>query len=160
MNVVFGLAPVVAERPALREPGAGVERPRGCERGDGAGLDADPAEPSVVRNPQEMTEHRTAQAPAACRLGRVHRLQLGVLVVEALERADGEQLAVDPEAVERDRRVGEAVDVERVPVLGRDLRVRKGEVTLQQPANLRGAWVGGRDRAVVHVASRRQAGRR
>ena len=46
--------------------------------------------------------------------GGVHRLQLGVVVVEPLQRPDGEQLAVAASAAERDRRVHETVDVEGV----------------------------------------------
>jgi hypothetical protein len=50
----------------------------------------------------------------------VHRLDLGVLVVEPLQRADPEQPAVVvPDAVERDGRVQQPVQVEGEAQSGR-----------------------------------------
>jgi hypothetical protein len=50
-------------------------------------------------------QHRAPDTAAARRGRGVHGLDLGVLRVQPLDRADAEQFAVRPETEERDRRV-------------------------------------------------------
>jgi hypothetical protein len=52
-----------------------------------------------------VIEHRSAESAAARGLGCVHRFQLGVLVVERLDCAYGEEFAIDAQPVERHRRI-------------------------------------------------------
>jgi hypothetical protein len=52
------------------------------------------------------------------------------------QRSDPEELTFDAEAVDRDRRVEEAVEVERTDVLGRCVRPGEREMALQQGADI------------------------
>ena len=67
-------------------------------------------------DPEQVVDHRFADAASPSGRRGVHRLQLRVLGVELLERADAEQLPVHAKAVEADGRVYQAVHVERVHV--------------------------------------------
>ena len=67
--------------------------------------------------PIQVVDQRAADAAPACRLGGVHGLDLGVVVVDPLERGDAEQVAVDAVAEERHGGVDQRVDVERVDLL-------------------------------------------
>src|SRR6187397_1200272 len=63
---------VVAERPAVGEAEALVERARRDEPVLRAGLEVEPAVPAPLRLRDDVLEHRAARAAAAQRLGRAH----------------------------------------------------------------------------------------
>src|SRR5262245_65505579 len=100
-----------------------------------------------------MREDRPADATATRVLGCVHGLHLRVLRVELLQGADAEEFAVVAEADERDGQVEEALDVERMNVLGWAVRISEREVTLQQAPNVRVTRVVNRDLTVRHGRS-------
>jgi hypothetical protein len=66
-----------------------------------------------------MVKHRSADALAADMIGCVHRLQLGVLIIEPLERADRDQLSAAADAEEGEGGIEQVIDLERVRVLQR-----------------------------------------
>ena len=70
--------------------------------------------------------------------------------VEHLERADAEQLAVAPEAEERHVVREQAVELERVHILGRAVLVREREVPFDERVHVAGARIVGCDRALDH----------
>src|ERR1039458_8440938 len=69
-------------------------------------------------------------------LDGVHGLQLGVFIVELSKRADRNQLAAGADAEQRHRGIEQAVDIERVRVLGRAVRAAILQMTLDQPAHI------------------------
>ena len=84
-----------------------------------------------------------------------------MVVVEVPQGADREQLAAGTEAEEQDRRVEQALEVERVRVLGRRLRPGEGQVALEQLPDVRGSRIVERDRAVgrhADIVTRRRSG--
>jgi hypothetical protein len=98
-----------------------------------------------------VVEHRPSDAAASRSLGGVHGLQLSVVRVKLLERADPEQLSAPTEAEERDGRVEEPVEVQGMNVLRRGVRVGELEVPLQKLANVGGSRVINRDLGSVHA---------
>ncbi len=52
-------------------------------------------------------------------LGREHGLQLSVLLIELLQRSDGQELTIEAEAEERDGVIEKGRHVKRVHVFGR-----------------------------------------
>jgi hypothetical protein len=72
-------------------------------------------------------------------------------VVQLLERANSQELAVDPESVELNVRVGERLRVESMTILWRDLRVGEAEVAFQQAAHIPGSGVCDRDVNLRHA---------
>jgi alkyldihydroxyacetonephosphate synthase len=102
-----------------------------------------------------MVDHRSADPASPRRLRRMHGLQLGVVLIKPLQRAHAEDLTVDAEAEERNGRIDEAVNVKRVHVLGRAMRIGEIEVTLQQFANVLGPRVVNRDLASRHFRNLR-----
>ena len=93
-----------------------------------------------------MVEQEPAEAAPAVLGTRPHRLELAVLRVELLERDAAEHLVALLEGPERDPRIGEPGDVERVDALGRRGRVHVGEVILEQPEHAGVGEVAERDR--------------
>ena len=67
-----------------------------------------------------------------------------------LERPDSEQLAVRADAEEGDRRIEEPVEVEGVDVVGRRDGPRKGEVLLEERANVVPPRIVDRDHELAH----------
>ena len=109
-----------------------------------------------------MIEDRPADPAASRRLRGVHGLQLRVVRVKLLQRADPEQLTAPAEAEERDRRIQETVDVKRMNVLGRCVRIGEREMALKQRAYVRGARVVNRDLTLRHsrkIRDQRKASR-
>ena len=142
-----GVAP---ERAAHGEATRGVQAAGGGEGILHAGLQAEPPVAALARQPDEVVEHGGAD-PLPARLGRrVHRLQLAVLRVELLQRADSQHDAVAPGAAERDRRVDERSDVEGEHELGRGRGAHQLEVALQQRCHVGGPWVVGLDDEAAH----------
>lgn len=68
---------------------------------DGPGLQAYVFEAALSGDGEEMVEHRAANAQAADMLSGMHRLQLRVLIIEPLERADRGQLPAAADTEER-----------------------------------------------------------
>ena len=102
---------------------------------------------SSPRDPEEMVDHRFADTASPSGRCGVHRLQLRVLGVELLERADAEQVTVEAKAVEADGRVGQAVHVERVHVFRRAVLTGERQVGGEQLAHVGRTRVVTRDRA-------------
>jgi hypothetical protein len=68
-----------------------------------------------------MVEHGTTESLPTRPRRRVHRLHLSVAGAQLPERANRQKLAVDPQRVELNIRVGERVRVERMTILYRNL---------------------------------------
>jgi hypothetical protein len=79
-----------------------------------------------------VVKHRASDTASARRGRGVHGLDLGVLRVQPLDRADAEQFAVSPEAEERDRRVQQPGRVQRERVLRRRGSKHRRQVPLEQ----------------------------
>lgn len=75
---------------------------------------------------EEVVQHRPADTPAASLLRGVHGFELAMPRGQLLRRAHGEQLPRPALAVERDRRVGQAIGIEGMNVLRRAVGVREG----------------------------------
>src|SRR5579871_3634698 len=123
---------VVAEPSARHETGLRVERPRWRERGPGPRLQAQSHETPGPGHADEIAHHGRGDALSPHRLHGVHGFHFGVTCVEPLERARGDELTVLAQAEERHRRIDESLDVQRMNVLRRALRVHEGEVPDQQ----------------------------
>src|ERR671937_1023374 len=108
---------VVREWPAGLESGARVKGARGREGRAGAGLQADPSIATLSRHADQVLHKRPPDALAAGGLGGVHRLDLGVVVIEPLEGGDAEHLSVEAVAEEGDGRVEQRFDVEGIDIL-------------------------------------------
>jgi hypothetical protein len=98
-----------------------------------------------------MIEHRSADPSTSRRLGGMHGLQLGVTLVEPLERRDAKKLTVEAKAEEGDSWIAESLDVKGMDVLGRSVRVGKRQMLLEELANVFGARVVDRDLALRHA---------
>jgi uncharacterized RDD family membrane protein YckC len=85
---------------------------------------------------EQVPEHRPADPVSPRRLAGVHRLDLAVRCVEVLERADAEKSSIAARTEERDGRVEESLDVQRVDMLGGTELVRVGEVDFQELAHV------------------------
>src|ERR1700722_463585 len=123
---------VVGERSAGLETHRGIERPCRSERGRRPGLQTHAPNATGAGDGDEVVDQGPADAATARRLGRVHGLDLGVVRLEMPQRADSEELPLEAEAVERDRRIKEAVRVECVDVLGRCVGPGERQVVFQQ----------------------------
>jgi hypothetical protein len=123
-----------------------------------AGLETHPAKTSITSDADEVIDHRSADPSTSGRLGGVHRLQLGVVLIESFQRANSEEFCVEAEAEERDGRIEETFDVECVDVLGRAVLVGECQVTLQQLPHVVGARVVDRDLAFWHRRSFSRSG--
>jgi len=124
--------------------------PRRSEGGHGPGFQAHPATAAIARDADEVVENRPTDPATSRRLGGVHGLQLRVVPVKLLQRSDSEELAVPPEAEERDDRIEETVNVQGVDVLGRGVRMGEREVAPQQLANVLRSRVVHRDLVLRH----------
>ena len=76
MYALLVLGSIGAEGPAGREARARVEAPGRSEGRPGARLEADPAIAGPARDPDQVIDHRPADALASRRLGGVHGLDL------------------------------------------------------------------------------------
>ena len=100
---------IVAKRTAWPESGRCVELPGRSEGLHPSGLQTDPAHAPVGGNGQQMVENRPPDTAPPCLRSRVHRLQLGMVIVQLLDGSETEQLAAIAKADERHRRVEEPV---------------------------------------------------
>lgn len=74
---------------------------------------------ALAGDSEEIVKHRAGDTQAAGMLSRVHRLQLGVLIVEPLKRADRGQLPAAAETEKGDGGIEQVIDLERVRILWR-----------------------------------------
>lgn len=144
---------IVAERPAHGESRARIQCARGGERRHRPGLQTEPAQTTTAGHPDEVLEHRAADAASSRLLGSVHRLELGVAFTKLLQRSYAEQLPVEAAAEECESRIEQPVGVQCVGVLRRAVRTSEGEVTRQQLANVRGPWIVDRDLRAQHIGN-------
>src|SRR2546423_3545639 len=79
-----------------------------------------------------MVDDRASDSAPPRRLRGMHRLQLGVIAIELLDRTDTEQLAVHAKAEERDRGVDEPVEVECMNILRRRDSSSEREMLLEE----------------------------
>jgi len=86
----------------------------------------------------------------------VHRLQLGVRLVQPAERPDSQQDTDAASAEERDRRVHETVGVQGVHVTRRSYFAGKRQVALQERSNVVGARVIDGDHEIHSVGAGHQ----
>lgn len=87
---------------------------------------------SLASRTHQVEKHRFTGTAATRRFGRVHRLQLGVLAIKLLQRADGDELALLAQGEERQGWVEAVVDFEGVNVLRRGVLLAKAQMTLEQ----------------------------
>lgn len=80
-------------------------------------LQAHAFEAALAGDSEEIVKHRTTDAQTADMLGRMHRLQLGVLIIKPLERADRDQLPAAADTEEGDGGIEKAIDLERVRIM-------------------------------------------
>jgi hypothetical protein len=99
-------------------------------------------------------------APPSSGLACVHRLQLGVRVVELLQRARAEHEAVAASAEERDGRVEQSVEIEGMDVAGWRHAPREGQVPSEQGADVLASWIVRRDQDVTRPLTRGRPGQR
>jgi len=97
-----------------------------------------------------VVDHCSTDASAPRRVGGVHRLQLRVSVTELLQGAKTEEFVTSAEGEERNGRVEQAVDVQRVAILGRAVLIREGQVARQQRSHVVGSWITDGDLALSH----------
>ncbi|GAA4886198.1 hypothetical protein GCM10023222_51400 [Saccharopolyspora cebuensis] len=123
----------------------------------GAKADMDPVSKLTLASPRSraipsrwVTMARPTPLPACCSRG-VHRLDLRVVVIELLQRTDGEELAAGAVAPERDRGIQQAVEVQCVDVLGWTVRAGELPVVFQQRAHVGRARVVQRDHGLGHA---------
>lgn len=131
-----GICGVRAEGLARSESDFRVQRTSGCEHIHGAGLETHTLVILLGSERQNVIDDSPSYTEASCCLARVHRLELGVSLVQPAERADPEQHTISAGAEKRDRRVDEALAVERMHVPGRRYLPRKCHVTFQEGTHI------------------------
>jgi hypothetical protein len=89
-------------------------------------------EAALAGDSEEIVKHRAANAPAADMLSRVHCLQLRVLIIKPLERADRDQLPAAADTEEGDGGVEQAIDPERVRILWRAVQTPELQMMLDE----------------------------
>ena len=149
MKVLHGLAHRADRRTArTRRTRAGRRASGRVRTRPGCPSQAQPGEPALLREVDQVHDERAADAAPARGRGGVHRLDLAVPVPRSLSAPTPSSSAVDPVADEGDRRVHERVDVEGVHLLGRAERVHQLEMAAQQRDDVRGPRVVGGDRSL------------
>lgn len=108
-------------------------RGESCHR---AGFEAHPLVPALCSQRQEVIKDRSPDASAPGLDCGVHRLQFCVVVVQMLQRSHAKEKAVRPETEEGDGRIEQALDVQRVHILGRTVLVGEPQVGCQQLAHI------------------------
>jgi hypothetical protein len=132
---------VLAERFAGTESRSFVEPSSRSEGFCGAGFQTYSLVAQRGRCGQQVVKHGATNPFVSCFLAGVHRLQLGVGWVESPERGHAEQHSFAAGAVEGDGWVGEGGRTEGVDVDGGSDLPGKGEVPLDQSADIGGARV-------------------
>jgi hypothetical protein len=113
-------------------------------------LQAHVFETALSGDGEEMVKHRAANAQAADMLSRVHRLQLRMLIIEPLERADRDQLLAAADTEEGDGGVEQAIDLERVCILWRAVQTPERQMMLDELSHVIERWIGDRDVEHIH----------
>lgn len=83
-----------------------------------------------------MIEHRPSDSPAAGPLDRMHRLDLGMIVIDLLEGSDGKYFVVGMSREKHDRGVEQFVDLKGVGVLRRTRGTSELQVDADQAAHV------------------------
>lgn len=89
---------VIGEWSARAEAGPRVKPAGGSERRGGSRLQTDSHDPAAPGFVQEVFDHRPPDPSPPSSLSGVHRLDLGVFVVELFKSTDPEELSVETEA--------------------------------------------------------------
>ena len=150
MKTLSGVCVYSPKGPAAHEARRCVQRACGRERLAGSALNADAAYAAGGGHGDEVVDQRASDSAPPCGDRRVHRLHLGVLRVELLERPDAEQLAVDPQAEERDGGV-EGVGIEDVHAVGRHHTAGKQAVLLEESTDVIAPGIVDLDGASLHA---------
>jgi hypothetical protein len=109
-----------------------VQRSRRGERGGGAGFEAEAPIATTFRFIDDVPQQRRGDALAQMSRHRAHRLDLAVRVVERLQRTASEKLGPVPRTPERDVRLAQALEIQRVNALRRRVQGDAAQVQLQQ----------------------------
>jgi hypothetical protein len=107
-------------------------------------------EAPLLGDSEEMVKHRAANAQATDMLSGVHRLQLRVLIIEPLERADSDQLLAAADTEEGDGRIEQAIYLERVGILWRAVQTPELQMMLDELPHVIEPWISNRDVELIH----------
>jgi hypothetical protein len=113
-------------------------------------LQAHVFEAALSDDSEEMVKHRAANAQATDMLSRMHRLQLRVLIVKPLERADRDWIPAAADTEEGDGGVEQAIDLERVRILWRAVRAPELQMMLDELSYVIEPWISDRDVELIH----------
>jgi len=113
---------IAGERLALGKPGARIQRPGWAETVHRTCFQAQQPVAALSRNADEVVEHGPAKAEPTSSGGRVHRLELALVITEVFQRSDRQQFATAPAAIKRHSRVEQAIGIEREHAFQRALR--------------------------------------
>ena len=130
---------MIGKRPAISEARPRVELLGWAERCRGASLKAEPSVSAAARFRQDVVQNSRRYAFAQMCRRRPHRLDLAVLRVELLERAASEKFVIFPRAPERDRRIAQVFDRQRVSAFRRGEAAHVREVFGEQFADFAAA---------------------
>ncbi len=122
-------------------------------------LEAHVSEATLAGDSEEMVKHRAADALAAEMLGRMHRLQLGVLIVKPLERADRDQLPAAADTEEGDGGIEQVIDLERVRTVWRTVQTPELQMMLDELSHVIDPWISDRDVELIHQRAARLTAR-
>jgi integrase len=107
-------------------------------------------EAPLAGDSEEIVEHRAANAQATDVLSRMHRLQLHVLIIKPLERADRDQLPAAADTEEGDGGIEQAIDLERVRILWRAVQTPELQMMLDELSHVIDPWISDRDVELIH----------
>lgn len=107
-------------------------------------------EAALAGDGEEIVEHRAANAQATDMLSRMHRLQLSVLIIEPLERADRYQLPAAADTEESDGGIKQAIHLERVRILWRAVQTPELQMMLDELSHVIEPLISDRDVELIH----------
>lgn len=116
-------------------------------------------EAPLADDSEEIVKHRAANAQATDMLSRMHRLQLRVLIIKPLERADRDQLPAAADTEEGDGGIEQAIDLERVRILWRAVQTPELQMMLDELSHLIDPWISDRDVELIHQHAARLTAR-
>ena len=116
-------------------------------------------EAALTGDSEEIVKHRQANAKATDMLSRMHRLQLRVLIIKPLERADRDQLPAAADTEEGDGGIEQAIDLERVRILWRAVQTPELQMMLDELSHLIDPWISDRDVELIHQHAARLTAR-
>src|SRR5206468_2578287 len=102
------------------------------ERRARSGLEADARVAAGARELEQVLQQALGGPATQVTRGGPHRLDLGARAVELLQRAARQEVVAVPDGEERDRRLAQPGEIERVDAARRRARVHAGEVLAQQ----------------------------